>query len=50
MTSNGNGNGGRAIPGLGMVKGLGVTVSAMFKTIFLPNKHLATVNYPKVNE
>ena len=49
MTSNGD-NGGRAIPGLGMVKGLGVTISAMFKTIFLPHKYLATVNYPKVKE
>ena len=44
MSVNGSSNGKRTIPGLGMVKGLGVTISAMFKTIFLPHQHLATVN------
>ena len=40
----------RKLPGGGMVKGLWVTLSTMFKTIFLPKSHLATVNYPKVKE
>ena len=40
----------RVIPGTGMLKGLWVTISTMFKTIFLPHKYLATVNYPKVKE
>ena len=44
MTANGN----RTFPGGGMLKGLGVTLTTMFKTIFLPHKYLATVNYPKV--
>ena len=43
-------NGRRPVPGSGLVKGLWVTLSVMFKTIFLPNKHLVTVNYPKEKE
>jgi len=43
-------NGRRSFPGMGMTKGLWVTLSTMFKTIFLPNKHLLTVNYPKEKE
>lgn len=43
-------NGGRKIPGGGMLKGLGVTFSTMIKTIFLPKKHLATVHYPLEKE
>ncbi len=46
MTANGAG-----FPtGKGLVKGLAVTITTMFKTIFLPKKHLATVNYPLVKE
>jgi NADH-quinone oxidoreductase subunit I len=37
-------------PGLGLLKGLWVTLSTMVKTIALPSKYLATVNYPKVKE
>ncbi|MCH8982522.1 MAG: NADH-quinone oxidoreductase subunit I [Acidobacteria bacterium] len=44
------GNDSRTLLGMGMVKGLAVTITTMFKTIFLPKKHLATVNYPKVKE
>jgi len=40
----------RGFPGGGMLKGLAVTLTTMFKTIFLPSKYLATVNYPKVKE
>ena len=40
----------RPAPGVGMWKGLVVTITTMFKTIFRPNKYLATVNYPKVKE
>lgn len=43
-------NGRRALPGMGMAKGLWVTLATMFKTILLPKKHLATVNYPKERE
>jgi hypothetical protein len=39
-------NGSRVFPGYGMWKGLAVTLTTMFKTIFLPHKHLATINYP----
>jgi len=39
-----------SIPGSGMVKGLGVTLTTMFKTIFAPGKNLRTVNYPVVKE
>ena len=47
MTSE---NGRRALPGMGMAKGLWVTLATMFRTILLPKKHLATVNYPKERE
>ncbi len=40
----------RSAPGLGLLKGLWVTLTTMFKTIFRPKKYLATVNYPKVKE
>ncbi len=40
----------RTIPGSGLIKGLGVTITTMFKTILFPKKYLATVNYPKVKE
>lgn len=40
----------RLAPGLGMLKGLRVTLETMFKTIFAPGKNLRTVNYPKVKE
>ncbi len=43
-------NGGRRIPGGGLIKGLGVTFATMMKTIFLPHKYLATVNYPLEKE
>jgi len=43
-------NGRRQAPGAGLVKGLSVTFAQMLKTVFLPKKHLATVNYPKVKE
>ena len=33
-------------PGQGMVKGLVVTITTMFKTIFKPKKYLNTINYP----
>jgi len=38
------------LPVAGLAKGLGVTFSTMVKTLFLPHKYLATVNYPKVKE
>jgi NADH-quinone oxidoreductase subunit I len=47
MTANGHK---RTLPGFGMLKGLGVTITTMLKTIFRPDKYLATVNYPKVKE
>ena len=40
----------RVFPGMGMLKGLWVTIYTMFRTIFRPGKYLATVNYPKVKE
>ncbi|HLT95619.1 MAG TPA: NADH-quinone oxidoreductase subunit I [Acidimicrobiia bacterium] len=40
----------RTIPGSGLWKGMWVTLSTMFKTIFLPKKHLKTVMYPDVKE
>lgn len=46
MTTNAR----RTIPGVGLIKGLRVTITTMFKTIFLPKKYLATVNYPIVKE
>jgi len=46
MTTNAQ----RTIPGFGLIKGLGVTITTMFKTILFPKKYLATVNYPKVKE
>ncbi len=38
------------IPGRGLLVGLAVTFKTMVKTLFLPGKYLATVNYPKVKE
>ena len=38
------------IPGGGMLTGLKVTFTTMIKTLFLPKKHLKTVNYPVVKE
>ena len=38
------------LPGAGMLKGMGVTISTMVKTILLPHKYLNTVNYPLVKE
>ncbi len=38
------------LPVSGLLKGMGVTLSTMLKTLFLPGKYLATVNYPKVKE
>ena len=38
------------IPGRGLLKGMGVTFRTMVQTLFMPNKYLATVNYPKVKE
>jgi len=38
------------ILGRGLLTGMAVTFSTMMKTIFLPSKHLKTVNYPKVKE
>jgi NADH-quinone oxidoreductase subunit I len=38
------------IPGAGLVKGMGVTLVTMVKTLFRPSRYLATVNYPKVKE
>ena len=40
----------RTFPGLGLWKGMWVTLSTMFKTIFMPGKHLKTVMYPDVKE
>jgi NADH-quinone oxidoreductase subunit I len=40
----------RAFPGMGLWKGMWVTLTTMFKTIFLPSKHLRTVMYPDVKE
>ena len=40
----------RPVLGSGLLKGLRVTLTTMFKTIFMPGKYLATVNYPKVKE
>jgi len=40
----------RAIPGGGLVKGLGVTITTFFKTVFMPGKYLATINYPVEKE
>ena len=40
----------RTIPGAGLWKGMWVTLSTMFKTIFMPGKHLKTVMYPDVKE
>ncbi|MDH3518533.1 MAG: 4Fe-4S binding protein [Acidimicrobiia bacterium] len=36
--------------GKGLATGLAVTFKTMVKTLFLPGKYLATVNYPKVKE
>jgi NADH-quinone oxidoreductase subunit I len=33
-----------------MLKGMGVTIGTMFRTILLPHKYLNTVNYPKDKE
>ena len=38
------------LPGRGLVKGLRVTMETMLKTLFMPRKYLATVNYPVVKE
>jgi NADH-quinone oxidoreductase subunit I len=40
----------RVLPGVGMLKGLWVTIYTMFRTIFRPGKYLATINYPVVKE
>ena len=40
----------QVFPGYGMWKGMWVTLSTMFKTIFRPKKHLRTVMYPDVKE
>jgi NADH-quinone oxidoreductase subunit I len=39
-----------AMPGRGLVKGMAVTFKTMIRTIFLPKKYLATVNYPVEKE
>ncbi len=36
--------------GKGLATGMAVTFKTMIQTLFLPKKHLATVNYPKVKE
>jgi len=38
------------IPLIGLAKGLKVTLVTMVRTLVLPNRYLATVNYPKVKE
>lgn len=38
------------LPGIGLLKGLKVTMLTMLRTLFLPKKYLATVNYPVVKE
>ena len=40
----------RTIPGRGLIGGMWVTLSTMFKTIFRPSKHLRTVMYPQYKE
>ncbi len=37
-------------PGVGMAKGMVVTITTMVKTILLPGRYLNTVNYPVVKE
>lgn len=39
-----------ALPGGGLLKGMGVTFRTMVKTIFRPGENLATINYPKEKE
>ena len=39
-----------SIPGQGLAKGWRVTFKTMIRTIFLPNKYLATINYPVEKE
>jgi len=38
------------MPGVGLLKGMAVTIKTMVRTIALPGKYLNTVNYPKEKE
>jgi NADH-quinone oxidoreductase subunit I len=39
-----------ALPVTGLLKGMKVTIATMVRTLAMPGRYLATVNYPKVKE